>query len=68
MPDRREHRGPHPEDRRLFAPAVWPVLRAAAEVLGIRQVAFLDRVDGEVENTLPFRQEVVEESEAVVVL
>ncbi len=30
MPDRRTHRGPHPEDHRLFAPDVWPVLRQAA--------------------------------------
>lgn len=29
MPDRRKHRGPHPEDARLFAPTVWPVLREA---------------------------------------
>ncbi len=29
MPDRRKHRGPHPEDARLFAPAVLPVLREA---------------------------------------
>ena len=27
MPDRRKHRGPHPEDARLFAPEIWPVLR-----------------------------------------
>lgn len=29
MPDRRKHRGPHPEDARLFAPAAWPALRQA---------------------------------------
>jgi hypothetical protein len=29
VPDRRKHRGPHPEDARLFAPALWPVLREA---------------------------------------
>jgi hypothetical protein len=29
MPDTRRHRGPHPEDAELFAPAVWPALRAA---------------------------------------
>lgn len=29
MPDRRRHRGPHPEDARLFASAAWPVLREA---------------------------------------
>lgn len=29
MPDRRKHRGPHPEDARLFAPEVWPRLRGA---------------------------------------
>jgi hypothetical protein len=33
MPDTRTHRGPHPEDAGLFAPARWPALRrAAAEV------------------------------------
>ncbi len=30
MPDRRRHRGPHPEDCRLFAPEAVPRLRAAA--------------------------------------
>jgi hypothetical protein len=29
MPDRRQHRGPHPEDARLFAAQAWPVLRSA---------------------------------------
>ncbi len=29
MPDTRSHRGPHPEDGRLFGPAAWPVLREA---------------------------------------
>ncbi len=29
MPDRRQHRGPHPEDSRLFAPEMWSVLRSA---------------------------------------
>ena len=29
MPDTRSHRGPHPEDAKLFAPDVWPRLRAA---------------------------------------
>jgi hypothetical protein len=29
MPDRRVHRGPHPEDHKLFAPACVPTLRAA---------------------------------------
>jgi hypothetical protein len=33
MPDQRKHRGPHPEDARLFAPALWPALRAAASDL-----------------------------------
>ena len=33
MSDRRRHRGPHPTDAELFAPAVWPVLRTAAEEL-----------------------------------
>ena len=30
MPDSRTHRGPHPEDARLFAPSAWPLLRQAA--------------------------------------
>ena len=30
MPDRRTHRGPHPEDAELFATAAIPALRAAA--------------------------------------
>jgi hypothetical protein len=34
MPDCRQHRGPHPEDGRLFAPEAWPVLRAAVADLG----------------------------------
>ncbi len=29
MPDRRQHRGPHPEDARLFARQTWPLLRSA---------------------------------------
>jgi hypothetical protein len=29
MPDRRQHRGPHPEDERLFAADVTPILRRA---------------------------------------
>ena len=29
MPDHRTHRGPHPEDAGLFAPAAGPGLRAA---------------------------------------
>jgi len=29
VPDRRKHRGPHPEDDRLFAPEAWPALRRA---------------------------------------
>lgn len=29
MPDTRSHRGPHPEDPRLFGPAAWPALREA---------------------------------------
>jgi hypothetical protein len=33
MPDTRTHRGPHPEDFRLFAPEAWPVLRQATEDL-----------------------------------
>ena len=34
MPDRRKHRGPHPEDDRLFGRPTWPVLRRAAGDLG----------------------------------
>lgn len=34
MPDTRTHRGPHPEDARLFAPSAWPQLRCAAADLG----------------------------------
>ena len=30
VPDRRHHRGPHPEDARLFAADTWPALCAAA--------------------------------------
>ena len=33
MPDRRKHRGPHPEDGPLFAPANWPDLRCAVSHL-----------------------------------
>jgi len=33
VPDRRKHRGPHPEDGRLFSPEVLPRLRAAASDL-----------------------------------
>lgn len=33
MPDTRAHRGPHPEDRRLFAPANLPRLREAVRDL-----------------------------------
>ena len=33
MPDTRSHRGPHPEDERLFAPSQLPTLRAAVEDL-----------------------------------
>ncbi len=33
MPDRRAHRGPHPEDARLFGPEFWPRLRAATDDL-----------------------------------
>lgn len=31
MPDKRAHRGPHPDDRNLFAAEQWPVLRRAVE-------------------------------------
>jgi len=29
LPDTRSHRGPHPDDAHLFAPAAWPRLRGA---------------------------------------
>lgn len=34
MPDRRRHRGPHPDDARLFDAAALPILREAAADLG----------------------------------
>ena len=33
MPDTRTHRGPAPEDERLFHPKAWPALRAATQDL-----------------------------------
>jgi hypothetical protein len=33
MPDQRRHRGPHPADQRLFAPAMVPILRQATAEL-----------------------------------
>jgi hypothetical protein len=33
VPDRRVHRGPHPDDLRLFAPDVWPLLARAIDDL-----------------------------------
>ena len=33
VPDQRKHRGPHPEDGPLFAPANWPDLRCAVSHL-----------------------------------
>ena len=33
MPDRRQHRGPHPEDLQHFSPQHWPQLLAAVEQL-----------------------------------
>ena len=33
MPDRRVHRGPHPDDLRLFAPDAWPLLAGAIDDL-----------------------------------
>ena len=33
MPDKRAHRGPHPEDTRLFARDQWPALQAAVHDL-----------------------------------
>jgi hypothetical protein len=35
MPDRRLHRGPHPDDAGLFAQAQWPILRAAVADLSL---------------------------------
>lgn len=34
MPDTRSHRGPAPEDARLFARPMWPRLRQATRDLG----------------------------------
>ncbi len=34
MPDRRNHRGPHPDDESLFARNEWPVLRGAVADYG----------------------------------
>jgi hypothetical protein len=33
MPDRRVHRGPHPDDLKLFAPDTWPLLTTAIDDL-----------------------------------
>jgi hypothetical protein len=33
VPDKRTHRGPHPDDRQLFAPETWPRLQAAVDDL-----------------------------------
>jgi hypothetical protein len=33
VPDTRTHRGPHPEDAKLFAPDAWPALREATAEL-----------------------------------
>ena len=33
MPDKRKHRGPHPDDARLFGPEAVPLLRYASEDL-----------------------------------
>jgi len=35
VPDTRKHRGPHPEDARLFAPAAWPRLASAVADLSL---------------------------------
>ena len=43
MPDRRKHRGPHPEDARLFAAALWPVLRqAVSDLAWLRSRGYAD--------------------------
>lgn len=33
MPDERSHRGPHPDDAKLFAPSMWSALRAGVAEL-----------------------------------
>jgi hypothetical protein len=33
VPDKRTHRGPHPDDAHLFAPEMWPRLQAAVDDL-----------------------------------
>src|SRR5204863_291589 len=33
MPDKRSHRGPHPEDAHLFSQKFWPALQSAASDL-----------------------------------
>jgi hypothetical protein len=44
VPDRRKHRGPHPEDARLFAPAMLPVLRqATADLCWLLSRGYADR-------------------------
>ena len=44
MPDRRKHRGPHPEDARLFAPEAWPVLcEATADLCWLLSRGYADK-------------------------
>ncbi len=44
MPDRRKHRGPHPEDARLFAEPLWPVLRqAVSDLCWLLERGYADR-------------------------
>ena len=44
MPDRRSHRGPHPDDERLFAPQAVPVLRdAVADLSWLQTRGYADK-------------------------
>ena len=44
MPDKRTHRGPHPEDAKLFAPPVWPSLRkAVADLSWLLSAGYADK-------------------------
>jgi hypothetical protein len=44
VPDRRKHRGPHPEDARLFAPEMLPMLReATADLCWLMSRGYADK-------------------------
>lgn len=68
MPDRRKHRGPHPDDAQDFAPERWPALRTAVADLawlldrGYSQVAALKLVGDRFELTKRQRTAVVRSS------